>query len=94
MNKLESAYRLKPKLVKSFPGFSLIFVWVPGFAILNQALLFQYIFQLNENIYFINRKGNEFESDVFMHLPHLIANYVSLYEQINNICTYIYQSCL
>lgn len=29
-----------------------------------------------------------------MQLPYLIANYVSLHEQINNICTYIYQSCL
>lgn len=31
---------------------------------------------------------------LFMQLPYLIANYVSLHEQINNICTYIYQSCL
>lgn len=62
MNKLrKAAFRLKPKLVKSFPGFTLIFVWVPGFSFLNQALLFQYMFQFNENIYFINRKGNEFE---------------------------------
>ena len=62
MNKLRSSTQVEARIGKKFPRiFSLIFVWVPGLSILNQALLFQCIFPFHENIYFINRKGNELE---------------------------------
>lgn len=61
MNKLRSSMQVKAQVGKKFPRIYFDFCLVPGVSLLNQALLFQSIFQFNENIYFINRKGNEFE---------------------------------
>lgn len=86
--------RLKFKWTRSLARFGLIFCWVPGCSIPNEALPSSYLFQLNQNIYFYKQKGKWVWIRYIYAITVPNANYMSLHEQINNICTYIYQSCL